>query len=133
MATFDRNGEQEINTPLLSYDVAEPGFGLAEGHVEPFLYSDLPATNIPVQFDAEEFNRNRITWRLADAHAQRRSPPLGRRPVYNASNTVKVSIHCARFIHLMRALCFRRYRPIIGGATIRKKFSDSCKLGEFFR
>jgi Subtilase family len=58
VATFDRNGDQVDQTPLLSYDVANAGFGLAGGHVEPFLYSDLPATSIPVQFNAKNFKSN---------------------------------------------------------------------------
>jgi hypothetical protein len=58
VATFDRNGAQVDQTPLLSYDVANPGFGLAGGHVEPFLYNDLPATTIPVQYNAKNFQSN---------------------------------------------------------------------------
>jgi subtilisin family serine protease len=58
VATFDRNGALVDQTPLISYDVAKPGFGLAGGHVEPFLYNDLPATSIPVQFDAKNFKSN---------------------------------------------------------------------------
>jgi subtilisin family serine protease len=58
VVTFDRNGAQVDQTPLLSYDVANPGFGLAGGHVEPFLYNDLPATSIPVQYNAKNFKSN---------------------------------------------------------------------------
>jgi hypothetical protein len=58
VATFDRNGDLVDQTPLISYDVANPGFGLAGGHVEPFLYNDLPATSIPVQFNAMNFRSN---------------------------------------------------------------------------
>jgi subtilisin family serine protease len=58
VATFDRNGVQVDQTPLLAYDVANPGFGLAGGHVEPFLYNDLPGTNIPVQYNAQNFKSN---------------------------------------------------------------------------
>jgi hypothetical protein len=58
VATFDRNGDQVDETPLLSYDVAKPGFGLAGGHVEPFLYNDLPGTNIPVQYNPQNFKSN---------------------------------------------------------------------------
>jgi hypothetical protein len=58
VATFDRNGDLVDQTPLLRYDVANPGFGLAGGHVEPFLYNDLPATSIPVQFNAMNFRSN---------------------------------------------------------------------------
>jgi hypothetical protein len=58
VATFDRNGNLVDQTPLISYDVANPGFGLAGGHVEPFLYGDLPAMSIPVQFNAMNFRSN---------------------------------------------------------------------------
>ncbi len=58
VATFDRNGDLVDQTPLLSYDVANPGFGLAGGHVEPFLYNDLTTTSIPVQFNANNFQSN---------------------------------------------------------------------------
>jgi hypothetical protein len=58
VVTFDRNGEQVDQTPLISYDVAKPGFGLAGGHVEPFLYNDLPGTNIPVQYNVQNFKSN---------------------------------------------------------------------------
>jgi len=43
---------------LLSYDFTKPGLNVAGGHVEPFLYNDLPATSIPVQFDAKNFKSN---------------------------------------------------------------------------
>jgi hypothetical protein len=58
VATFDRNGDQVDQTPLLSYDIANPGFGLAGGHVEPFLYNDLTTTSIPVQYNQLNFKSN---------------------------------------------------------------------------
>jgi subtilisin family serine protease len=58
VATFDRNGSEVMETPLMSYDVANPGFGLAGGHAEPFYYNDLPTTNIPVQYAAKNFKAN---------------------------------------------------------------------------
>ena len=97
VATFDRNGALVDQTPLLSYDVTKPGFGLAGGHVEPFLYNDLPATNIPVQFDAKNFNRNGSlgVW-LVHMH----NGDGDRSDVVTFTTTplirVKVSIHCAR-------------------------------------
>jgi subtilisin family serine protease len=57
VATFDRNGDLVDQTPLLSYDVANPGFGLAD-RAEPFLYEDLTTTSIPVQFNANNFQSN---------------------------------------------------------------------------
>jgi hypothetical protein len=58
VATFDRNGNEVMQTPLLTYDAANPGFGLAGGNVEPFYYNDLPTTSIPVQFNAKNFQSN---------------------------------------------------------------------------
>jgi hypothetical protein len=58
VATFDRNGALVDQTPLISYDVANPGFGLAGGNPEPFLYTDLPTTSIPVQYNEMNFKSN---------------------------------------------------------------------------
>jgi hypothetical protein len=58
VATFDRNGDQVDQTPLITYDVANPGFGLEGGNVEPFYYNDLTTTSIPVQYNAKNFKSN---------------------------------------------------------------------------
>ena len=42
----------------MHYDAANPGFNVQGGQIEPFYYSDLTGTNIPVQFDSKNFNAN---------------------------------------------------------------------------
>jgi hypothetical protein len=58
VVTFDRNGNEVDETPLMHYDAANPGFNVQGGQIEPFYYNDLPGTNIPVQFDAKNFRAN---------------------------------------------------------------------------
>ena len=58
VATFDRNGSEVDETPVLHYDAANAGFNVQGGHTEPFYYSDLPATTIPVQYNQRNFNDN---------------------------------------------------------------------------
>jgi subtilisin family serine protease len=59
VVTFDRNGNEVDQTPLLHYDAANPGFNVQGGQTEPFYYSDLPGTNIPVQFNSGNVTKNR--------------------------------------------------------------------------
>ena len=56
--TFDRNGNEVDQTPLLTYSLLNPGFGLEGGNFEPFYYNDLPTTSIPVQFFGKNFQSN---------------------------------------------------------------------------
>lgn len=58
VATFDRNGNEVDETPLLSYDFTKPGLNVAGGHAEPFFYNDLTTTTIPVQYDSRNFKAN---------------------------------------------------------------------------
>jgi hypothetical protein len=58
VVTFDRNGNEVMQTPLLTYDAANPGFNLQGGHTEPLYYNDLPSTSIPVQFNSKNFQSN---------------------------------------------------------------------------
>jgi subtilisin family serine protease len=58
VVTFDRNGNQVDETPLLSYSLVNPGFVLSGGNLEPFYYSDLQSTTIPVQYDSKNFTSN---------------------------------------------------------------------------
>ena len=58
VVTFDRNGSQVDQTPLLTYDAANRGFNVQGGQTEPFYYNDLPATTIPVQYDSQNFRGN---------------------------------------------------------------------------
>jgi hypothetical protein len=58
VATFDRNGNQVDETPLLHYDAANRGFNVQGGHTEPWYYSDLPGTTIPVQYNSTNFRAN---------------------------------------------------------------------------
>jgi len=55
VATFDRNGNEVMQTPVLTYDAVNPAFGLEGGNVEPFYYNDLTTTSIPVKFNAKNF------------------------------------------------------------------------------
>lgn len=58
VVTFDRNGQEVDETPLMHYDAANPGFNVQGGQIEPFYYNDLPGANIPVQFDSRNFTKN---------------------------------------------------------------------------
>jgi subtilisin family serine protease len=59
VVTFDRNGSEVDQTPLLTYDAANSGFSLEGGQTEPFYYNDLPSTTgIPVQYNAKNFSSN---------------------------------------------------------------------------
>jgi len=58
VVTFDRNGNQVDQTPLLTYDAANSGFSLEGGHTEPFYYDDLPSRTIPVEYNSKNFSSN---------------------------------------------------------------------------
>jgi subtilisin family serine protease len=58
VVTFDRNGNQVDQTPLLTYDARHPGFIVQGGQTEPFYYSDLPGGTIPVQYNSKNFQSN---------------------------------------------------------------------------
>ena len=58
VVTFDRNGNEVDETPVLHYDARRPGFNVQGGQTEPFYYSDLPGTNIPVQYNSKNFGAN---------------------------------------------------------------------------
>jgi hypothetical protein len=58
VVTFDRNGSEVDETPILHYDAANPGFNVQGGQTEPFYYSDLPGGTIPVQFNSKNFQSN---------------------------------------------------------------------------
>jgi hypothetical protein len=57
VVTFDRNGNEVDITPLLTYDLAKPGFDLEGGNLEPFLYADVPSS-VPVKFAGRNFKSN---------------------------------------------------------------------------
>lgn len=57
VVTFDRNGNEVDETPVLTYDLANPGFDLEAGNLEPFYYIDVPSS-IPVQFSKKNFRNN---------------------------------------------------------------------------
>jgi hypothetical protein len=57
VATFDVNGNGVDQSPLLTYDLANPGFDLAGGNFEPFLYADVPSS-LPVKFAHKNFKSN---------------------------------------------------------------------------
>ncbi|MEY2526203.1 MAG: hypothetical protein QOE73_974, partial [Verrucomicrobiota bacterium] len=71
--TFDRNGNEVDETPVLSYDLANPGlevensgavagvqsvFSSASAFVENFMYKDLPTNFIPVNYNGTNFQTN---------------------------------------------------------------------------
>ena len=58
VVTFNRNGNEVDETPVLHYDARRPGFNVQGGQTEPFYYSDLPGTNIPVQYNSKNFGAN---------------------------------------------------------------------------
>jgi hypothetical protein len=57
VVTFDRNGNQVDQTPLLTYDLANPGFDPENGNFEPFYYTDVPSS-FPVNFNGKNFKSN---------------------------------------------------------------------------
>lgn len=59
VATFDRNGNEVDETPLLFFDAAAQGFNPAPaGVVEPFFVNDLPTTSFNVAFNGTGFQTN---------------------------------------------------------------------------
>jgi hypothetical protein len=62
VVTFDRNGSQVDETPVLYYDVAKPGLdanaALGAGGIEPFFLNDLPATSLAVNYNGTNFQTN---------------------------------------------------------------------------
>jgi hypothetical protein len=62
IVTFDRNGQEVDETPVLYYDVALPGLDangpLAGAGIEPFFLNDLPSTAITVNYNGTNFQTN---------------------------------------------------------------------------
>jgi hypothetical protein len=73
VVTFDRNGNEVDETPVLSYDLAKPGmevensgsvagvqvvFSSATANVENFMYKDLPTNFVPVNYNGTNFQAN---------------------------------------------------------------------------
>jgi len=71
VVTFDRNGNEVDETPLLTYNLAGPGlevensaivaqtiFSSSNDHVENFMYKDLPTNFIPVNYNGTNFQAN---------------------------------------------------------------------------
>jgi len=71
VVTFDRNGNEVEETPVLTYDLANPGlevensavvaqtvFSSSNDHVENFMYKDLPTNFIPVNYNGTNFQAN---------------------------------------------------------------------------
>jgi hypothetical protein len=71
VVTFDRNGNEVEETPVLTYDLAKPGlevensaitaqtvFSSSNDHVENFMYKDLPTNFIPVNYNGTNFQAN---------------------------------------------------------------------------
>jgi subtilisin family serine protease len=57
IVTFDRNGNEVDESPLLTYDLAHPGLQVDTG-LEPLWYSDLTTTSIPVTWNGTNFQNN---------------------------------------------------------------------------
>lgn len=71
VVTFDRNGDEVDETPILTYDLAAPGmevensavvaqtvFSSSNDHVENFWYKDLPSNFVPVNYNGTNFKAN---------------------------------------------------------------------------
>jgi subtilisin family serine protease len=71
VVTFDRNGNEVDETPVLTYDLAAPGmevensaivaqtvFSSSNDHVENFWYKDLPSNFVPVNYNGTNFKAN---------------------------------------------------------------------------
>ena len=71
VVTFDRVGAEVDETPVLSYDLANPGLEVENsahlsgvqttpsgGTLEPFYYNDLPGNFIPVNYNGTNFQAN---------------------------------------------------------------------------
>jgi len=73
VVTFDRNGNEVDETPVLSYDLSKPGlevensgnvagvqtvFSSTFANVENFMYKDLPTNFIPVNYNGTNFQAN---------------------------------------------------------------------------
>ena len=71
VVTFDRNGNEVDETPVLTYNLAAPGlevensaivaqtiFSSSNDHVENFMYKDLPTNFIPVNYNGTNFQAN---------------------------------------------------------------------------
>src|SRR5262249_29503525 len=64
IVTFDRNGNEVEETPIMTYDLANPGFEVdnvgslasvvfssSNDHVENFMFKDLPTNFVPVNYN----------------------------------------------------------------------------------
>lgn len=73
VVTFDRNGNPVDETPVLTYDVANPGLDVSNSSavagvttvsegggpfLEPFFYQDLASNSIPVNYNGTNFQAN---------------------------------------------------------------------------
>jgi hypothetical protein len=58
VATFDRGGNLVDDSGPLTYNLAAPGVDAQGGSLDPFFYSDLPTTNIPVVFNGANLLAN---------------------------------------------------------------------------
>ena len=71
VVTFDRNGNEVEETPVLTYDIANPGFEVdnlgslaqvvfssSNDHVENFMFKDVPGNFVPVNYNGTNFQAN---------------------------------------------------------------------------
>jgi hypothetical protein len=58
VVTFDRQNNTVDDTGLLTYDLSKPGIDAQGGNLDPFFYTDLTTTTIPVTFNGANFLAN---------------------------------------------------------------------------
>jgi subtilisin family serine protease len=58
VVTFDRNGNEVDESPLMTYDLANPGLDTSGGALEPTWFFDLTTTSIPVNWNGTNFQNN---------------------------------------------------------------------------
>jgi len=57
--TFDRNGFQVDETPVMTYDLAKPGFEANDNQLEPFFDVDSPGPVMTVNYNGANYRANR--------------------------------------------------------------------------
>jgi hypothetical protein len=58
VVTFDRNGNEVDESPIMTYDLANPGLDASGGALEPTWFTDLTTTSIPVNWNGANFQAN---------------------------------------------------------------------------
>ncbi len=58
VVTFNRNGDQVDETPVMSYNLAAPGLDVEAGGLEPSMFFDLATNSLPVNYNGTNFQAN---------------------------------------------------------------------------